>query len=131
MNDSRPELALLSNGQAVPRASIPVFSFHDFKQAILDGVASRRRVSALFGAASPLPGATRLYVVLADDEQNLLLAGAADIEGGEFPSLTPRCPQVHLFEREIAEQFGLRPVGHPWFKPVRYCRSWASASPPR
>jgi Ni,Fe-hydrogenase III large subunit len=38
--------------------------------------------------------------------------------------MTPLCPQVHLFEREIAEQFGLRPEGHPWLKPVRYCRSW-------
>src|SRR3954471_13635416 len=33
--------------------------------------------------------------------------------------MTPRCPEVHLFEREIAEQCGLRPEGHPWLKPVR------------
>ena len=25
-----------------------------------------------------------------------------------------------MFEREIAEQFGLRPEGHPWLKMVRY-----------
>ena len=124
MNDSRPELAMLTNGQAVPRATIPVLSLDALQQAVLDGVAARQRVSALFGAASPLPGATRLYVVLADDEQNMLFAGATDVTGSEFPSLTPRCPQVQLFEREIAEQFGLRPVGHPWFKPVRYCHSW-------
>ena len=31
----------------------------------------------------------------------------------QFPSLTPRCPQVHLFEREIAEQFGLVPDRPP------------------
>ena len=124
MNDSRPELAMVTNGQAVKRSTIPVLSVEAFRQAILDGVAARQRVSALFGAPSPLPGTTRLYVILADDEQNLLFAGATDIEGDEFPSLTPRCPQVHLFEREIAEQYGLRPVGHPWFKPVRYCRSW-------
>jgi len=124
MNASRPDLATLTNGQAVKRSEIPVFAPDAFGQAILDGVAARQRVSALFGAPSPIPGATRIYAVLADDEQNLLSAAATDIEGNEFPSLTPRCPQVHLFEREIAEQFGLRPVGHPWFKPVRYCRSW-------
>ena len=124
MNDSRPELATLANGQAIKRSEIPVFVPEVFGHAILDGVAARQRVSALFGAASPVPGAVRLYAVLADDEQNQLFAAATDIAGGEFASLTPRCPQVHLFEREIAEQFGLRPVGHPWFKPVRYCRSW-------
>ena len=31
---------------------------------------------------------------------------------------------MHLFEREIAEQFGVEPAGHPWLKPVRF-------SPPR
>lgn len=124
MNDSRPELATLANGQAIKRSEIPVFVPEVFGHAVLDGVAARQRVSALFGAASPVPGAVRLYAVLADDEQNQLFAAATDIAGGEFESLTPRCPQVHLFEREIAEQFGLRPVGHPWFKPVRYCRSW-------
>jgi Ni,Fe-hydrogenase III large subunit len=32
--------------------------------------------------------------------------------------------QVHLFEREIAEQFGVKPQGHPWLKPVRFQQSW-------
>ncbi len=124
MNVSCPDLAMLSNGQAIKRSEIPVLSGEAFAQAILNGVSARQRVSALFGAASPFTGSTRLYVLLADDEQNLLSAASTDVEGKEFPSLTPRCPQVHLFEREIAEQFGLRPAGHPWFKPVRYCCSW-------
>ena len=37
--------------------------------------------------------------------------------------MTPDCPQVHLFEREIAEQWGVVPEGHPWLKPVRFHRS--------
>ncbi|MDR2850191.1 MAG: NADH-quinone oxidoreductase subunit C [Verrucomicrobiota bacterium] len=126
MNNASPSpLALLTNGQSVPRSEIPVLAFEAFSRALLDGVAAGQRVSALFGAASPEPGSTRLYAVLADDAQNLLFAAAADIAGSEYPSLTPRCPQVQLFEREIAEQFGLRPTGHPWFKPVRYRRSWS------
>jgi Ni,Fe-hydrogenase III large subunit len=61
---------------------------------ILAGVAARQRVSALFGAASPLAGATRLYAVLADDEQNLLSAAAADVTGADIrrsPRAAPRC----------------------------------------
>ena len=38
----------------------------------------------------------------------------------EYASLTPECPQAHWFEREIFEQYGLRPVGHPWLKPIRF-----------
>ena len=33
--------------------------------------------------------------------------GAPGSRAPRFPSLTPECPQAHLFEREMAEQFGL------------------------
>ena len=46
------------------------------------------------------------------------------LAGDEFPSMTPECPQVHLFEREIAEQWGVVPKGHPWLKPVRFHPSY-------
>ncbi len=124
MTQAPPTLASITNGQAIPLDTIPLLSFAGFEQAILAGVAKGQRVSALFGAPTPQPETTRLYVVLADDEQNQLVVAGTDIEGDSFPSLTPHCPQVHLFEREVAEQFGLTPVGHPWLKPVRYCRSW-------
>jgi Ni,Fe-hydrogenase III large subunit len=34
--------------------------------------------------------------------------------------LTPNCPAAHHFEREIHEQWGVDPHGHPWRKPVRF-----------
>jgi Ni,Fe-hydrogenase III large subunit len=65
-----------------------------------------------------------LYVVLADRAHSLLHAGMARLDSGRFASLTPECAQVHLFEREIAEQFGVRPQGHPWLKPLRFHASY-------
>lgn len=35
-------------------------------------------------------------------------------------SLTQACTQLHIFEREIYENFGVEFEGHPWLKPVRY-----------
>ena len=65
--------------------------------------------------------AVRVHVVLADDKQSRLPpGGSTKFSADHFESLTPRCLQVHLFEREIAEQFGLKAQGHPWFKPVRF-----------
>jgi Ni,Fe-hydrogenase III large subunit len=69
---------------------------------------------------APEPGRVDLVAVLADDLIGELFAGIAPVEGAGFPSMTPRCPQVHLFEREVAEQFGLEVEGHPWMKPVRF-----------
>jgi len=113
-------LRTFTNGWSIAQASIPALDQDAFAQAIVDGVAGGQRVVALFGAQAPEPDATTLYVVLADDEENLLAAARTQVTGGGFASLTPRCPQAHLFEREIAEQFGLVPEGHPWLKPVRY-----------
>ena len=113
-------LATVGNGRSINRSAIPELPLTDFQQAILDGVAAGQRVASLFGAADPSGEILQLYVVLADDKESRLRLGVTTVGGGRFPSLTPRCLQVHLFEREIAEQFGIKAEGHPWFKPVRY-----------
>jgi Ni,Fe-hydrogenase III large subunit len=123
----------LRNGQAIPRAQVPDVNFADFRRTIVDAVAGGQRVAALF-ADVPLPaegegrltGNPELYVVLADSNRALLHVGKAALESDRYPSLTPDCPQVHVFEREIAEQYGVRPEGHPWFKPVRFHASYRS-----
>jgi len=124
VNAPLTDFARLTNGQAVEIDRVPVLDLSRFHASIAAGVHAGCRVSALFGAVSSHQGKTRLYAVLSDDEHNLLLAAAADVASDAYPSLTPQCAQVHLFEREIAEQFGVRPEGHPWLKPVRYRRSW-------
>jgi Ni,Fe-hydrogenase III large subunit len=111
-------LARLGAGGALPRADLPDLGWDDFAAALFGGVAAGRRVVALFGAAEG--SATRLYLVLADDRASELAVATTRVDGDRFPSSTPRCPQVHLFEREIAEQFGLAAEGHPWPKPVRF-----------
>jgi Ni,Fe-hydrogenase III large subunit len=35
-------------------------------------------------------------------------------------SLTPAHNHIHIFEREMHEQYGIRFENHPWLKPVRY-----------
>jgi Ni,Fe-hydrogenase III large subunit len=66
----------------------------------------------------------RLWAVLTDQIEGSLRPLATDLEADEFPSLTPDCPQAHNFEREIAEQWGVVPRGHPWLKPLRYHASY-------
>lgn len=62
---------------------------------------------------------TRLVLILAFDSESRLEA-LSSVVRDSFRSLTPDFPQLHLFEREIAEQNGLKAEGHPWLKPVRY-----------
>jgi Ni,Fe-hydrogenase III large subunit len=75
------------------------------------------RLVSLFGM--PDGGSeTRLVAVCADDAHGELSAVSSRV-ADRYPALTPVCPQAHLFEREIAEQCGVVPEGHPWLKPVR------------
>lgn len=118
-------LATLVNGRAIALDEIPVLSPDALANVAIAAVAAGERVASMFAAyAEGAPSSTDLYVVLVDDAHSRVQLARARIEGGQFASWTPRLPQVQLFEREIAEQFGLKPVGHPWFKPVRYHHSW-------
>lgn len=111
-------------GQAIPMARVADLSFADFRRAVVDEVADGQRVAALFGDPSSTNGPLELYAVLSDSNRAQLYVAKTMLDGDRFPSLTPDCPQVHLFEREIAEQFGVVPEGHPWFKPVRFHSSY-------
>jgi Ni,Fe-hydrogenase III large subunit len=115
-------LAILGNGRSIDLNSVPELTGAEFRQAILDGVEAGQRVAALFGVDGGKGVA--LIVILADDRQSLLRAAGTTVDDDRFESITPRCPQVQLFEREIGEQFGIRFDGHPWFKPLRFHRSY-------
>ncbi len=108
--------------EKIPAASIPVASIADFRREVLESVAEGCRIAALYGAAQG-GGAVRLTAVLADDRAGELRAISTD-PGEAYPALTPDCPQAGGFEREIAEQWGVVPRGHPWLKPLRFHRSY-------
>jgi Ni,Fe-hydrogenase III large subunit len=116
--------AILHEEEPISRGRIPQMSFAEFRRTIVDAVDDGQRVAALFGDSPPSGDKVDLYAILADSAQGVLRAGKTTLESDRFDSLTPDCPQVHLFEREIAEQYGVCPEGHPWLKPVRFHASY-------
>jgi len=120
-------LLSMANGARVAHALLPCLELGAFREAIVRAPSRGRRVSALFGA--PRGKGISLYVVLSDDDAGLLECARTELSGDEFPSMTPECHEVHLFEREIAEQWGVVPTGHPWLKPVRFHASYRKESP--
>jgi Ni,Fe-hydrogenase III large subunit len=114
-----PLLLPLGNGECVERERVPFLEIEDLHDAAAQGVARGMRIAALFGVKEQGDDVS-LYVVLADDRAGALRVARSVVAGREFASLTPRCTQAHLFEREIAEQFGLVPLDHPWPGPLRF-----------
>lgn len=111
------------NGQRYNRGDIPCLDGDVFRTSIVDAVADEAQVAAFFGRVPEDGRGVELMAVLACRDDGNLRVARTLVVGETFPSLTPVCPQVHLFEREIAEQLGLRPEGHPWLKPVRFVKS--------
>ncbi len=120
----------LHNGEACPLSDIPLQSFEEFRSALLRLVGSGGHVAAFFGVPATAlcvpptaqggesEGSVRVFAVLADSGKGELYPVSTEVRG-RYPSLTPDCPHVHLFERELYEQTGVMPEGHPWLKPVR------------
>ncbi len=106
------------NGQCVLLSAVPHVNLQAFQHAIVSAVHDGLRVASLFGMDGG-KGAVRLYAVLANDTAHTLTLLTTEVGTGEYASLTPDCPQVHLFEREIWEQTGLTPIGHPRLAAVR------------
>ena len=106
----------LRNRRAISWRAVPVEPVERFRQSVTDAVSRGWRIASLFGL--PEANGTRLVAILADDAAGELGVTSA-VVGDRFPSLAPACPQADTFEREIAEQCGVVPEGHPALKPLR------------
>lgn len=106
------------NGEALPLSEVPCLPISGFRTAIISAVREGSSLIALFG--TPTQGARiELFGILGDPVTSSLSALRAEVNGA-YPCLTMECPQAHLFEREIAEQWQVEPQGHPWLKPLRF-----------
>ncbi len=109
-----------SNAVPVATTAIPVSESDAFRGEILSAIDEGWRLLLLVGLSQDAEG-TRLLAALADDARGGIGLIATDV-ANSYPALTPDCPAAHYFEREIYEQWAVRPEGHPWLKPVRFPR---------
>lgn len=131
MSASSPFL-LLANASSLPWAEVPVWSPEQLVRAAAAELARGARLCAWFGVPdeTDAPAPVSLVAVLAYDNDNTLAVARSAAFRGAYPSLTLAQPQAHLFEREVWEQHGLVPEGHPWLKPVRRTDGTAPANGP-
>jgi Ni,Fe-hydrogenase III large subunit len=112
--------AITKNNKAVPLRVVPVLGMAELRAEIVRACGGGEKRPVLFFGVKREDGIC-VFAVLADDENSRLLVSSAKL-GSEkkYESLTPSVPAFHIFERELHEEFGIIPEGHPWLKPVRY-----------
>ncbi len=116
MSASSP-FTLLTNGTSLAWAHMPEWPAKELVRKTADELTRGARLCAWFGV--PESNGVRLLAVIAFDADTTLAVARSTHVTGNYPSLTVTHPQAHLFEREVWEQHGLKPDGHPWLKPVR------------
>jgi Ni,Fe-hydrogenase III large subunit len=111
------------NGFAVARANVPDVSVADFRKLCVDICSQGGRLAAL----CTLPVTRQdpeekpeILAVLADDARGSVGLLATHVpDGRRYSALSTELPQAQAFERELFEDHGIRPDGHPWLKPLR------------
>ena len=103
----------IKNNQAINRNSIPAVDFETFRKTV---ISQDIRVINLFWQEENYKD--RLYAVIADEPNKKLFVTSCFV-GEEYPSLTLDKPCLHMFERLIYEEGGIKPIGHPFLKLVR------------
>ncbi len=122
MNGMKKIGIVLGNCRAEQLSRVPDLPFAEFRESVIRLVSEGAGVSAFFARPEGNGGRFRFFALLRESEEGTLkMLSAAG--GPAYSSLTPECPAVHLFERDMAERWGIRPEGHPWRKPVRFPRS--------
>lgn len=107
---------ITENKKRVNISEIPVLDINDLR---LEIIKLSKRVVGFFGKKETEK--VRLFVVLADDEDGKLYVSSSIFKEDEreYESLTQIIPAFHMFEREFYEEFGIKPLNHPWLKPLR------------
>lgn len=127
MNTLAPFFSL-TNATSVPWAAVPVFPADRLVSLTAEMFSRGARLCSWF--ALPGPQGCELVAVLALDSESILGVARSQTVATAFPALTASHPQAQLFEREIWEQHGLTPSGHPWLKPVRRAQGNAPRQAP-
>lgn len=114
------ELLDIKNNTCIALSAIPELDYDTFRQqnvALLGD--ENNHCIALFGYQ--FGESLHLICGIADDRTGTIHVSSSTIKpDSELPSLTAGIPALHVFERELHENFGVRYSDHPWLKPVRF-----------
>jgi Ni,Fe-hydrogenase III large subunit len=91
----------------------------EFFDALRARLAAGARPITFYGQPADDPGRLTLTAVLEEGGALSACRTAVSREKG-WHALTRTFPALHVLEREIFEQHGVKPHDHPWLKPVRF-----------
>lgn len=118
----------LQNNAAVEIKSVPVLSYVEFSSTMVELLQKNENHCVTYFGFIQNNVLKFIAAVASDLTHQIFVLSHVLIknEKQELKSLTPEIPALHIFEREIHENFGIDFPGHPWLKPVRFANNQAN-----
>lgn len=112
----------IKNNTRITLSQIPVLKYGDFVEQVFELLHNPDRHCTNYYAFPTKKGLQFLMLIADDRALDIVVLSHAIEEGQTEPllSLTSRFPALHIFEREIHENYGVTFTEHPWLKPVRF-----------
>jgi Ni,Fe-hydrogenase III large subunit len=120
--EPRKNILTIKNGQSINLKDISISRYEIFSKELI-GLFENSDNHCVNYFAFPSGDGLHFIACIANDSQgeiNILSHKINTDEPDRINSLTPYYFPLHIFEREISENFGINFIGHPWLKPVRF-----------
>lgn len=113
---------IVKNNSSIPLQQIPVLEYDVFFQEVLNLLKNKNCHCVNYYALPAAEGLRFICCIADDNEKNIHVTSFVRNanEAITLNSLTVHQKAMHIYEREIHEQFGVQFLGHPWLKPVRF-----------
>ncbi|MDP4172518.1 MAG: hydrogenase [Bacteroidota bacterium] len=99
---------------------VPELSIAEFQAECLEILSNGSRMIGLFPVEENASSKKILAVFANDDTSAVHLTSTVfDLENDSFESFANEFPLTNYFECELAEDHHIRPLNHPWLRPVR------------
>ncbi len=109
----------VQNGEVFNHNEIEFLNADKFHASVLNGLSNGYRMIGLFPVDKKNPN--KIVSILSDSASSSLYIIGYENKGDklEFESFANQFPQTNYFECELAENYGYKPLYHPWLRPVR------------
>jgi len=114
-------IEMLNNGSPILLKNIPVLSYPDFYDLVKEMLAGTDSHCVAY-YAFPVENRLKFICCIANDNTSGIAVFSHEQKNHEITlqSLTSEIFALHVYEREIHENFGVQFTNHPWLKPIRY-----------
>ena len=124
------DILKINNGDSVDLNKINIFPYNEFYDLSINFLKNRENHCVNYFVYKKT-NLLQFIMAIANDTEHKIYIFSHTLKNSkkqELNSLTKDIFALHIFEREIYENFGINFLNHPWLKPVRYAHNRADKS---